>query len=188
MKLPFSNSIAAWPGIKTRRLTITPEVADQLSELKSIWLEPQIQVNFPQLWQGESGLEVALAEIRDNSYSADLGLLAIRDQACGELYGHCGIMSLDLNQKVVPEWFCVLSPAHWGKGIGTEAAKALLDYAFASKIFEEVVDLVNEDDHGACKMAEKSGFIPCERVEICDTWKIVYRAKPGMTESAHLKP
>lgn len=51
-----------------------------------------------------------------------------------------------------------LSPAYWGKGIGTEVSKVLVDYCFTNTDANEVVAVTDLDNIGSQKVLEKTGF------------------------------
>lgn len=51
-----------------------------------------------------------------------------------------------------------LSQQYWGKGIGTEVSKALVDYCFANTDRKEVVAVTAPENIGSQKVLEKSGF------------------------------
>lgn len=51
-----------------------------------------------------------------------------------------------------------LSPKYWGKGIGTEVSRALVDYCFTNTSADEVVAVTDPDNIGSQKVLEKTGF------------------------------
>jgi ribosomal-protein-alanine N-acetyltransferase len=51
-----------------------------------------------------------------------------------------------------------LSPKYWGKGIGTEISRALVDYCFTNTDAKEVVAVTDLDNIGSQKVLEKTGF------------------------------
>lgn len=61
---------------------------------------------------------------------------AVTDKKTGELYGCMG-MGIDKNSRMgeLGYW---MDPAHWNKGIATEAAKAMIQYAFEELHFHKV--------------------------------------------------
>jgi [ribosomal protein S5]-alanine N-acetyltransferase len=51
-----------------------------------------------------------------------------------------------------------LSPKYWGRGIGTEVSRALVNYCFAHTDAKEVVAVTDLDNIGSQMVLEKSGF------------------------------
>jgi len=51
-----------------------------------------------------------------------------------------------------------LGKAYWGRGIGTEVAKALTLYGFAKTTTDEIVALTDLQNEGSQKVLRKSGF------------------------------
>ena len=51
-----------------------------------------------------------------------------------------------------------LQPAHWGRGLATEAAAATLDWAFEHLDLEEVIGLARPDNAASRRVLEKLGL------------------------------
>lgn len=68
------------------------------------------------------------------------------------------------NFKGSPKDGCVeigygVSPAHWGKGIGTHAALFLVGLAKKSLLVEVVVAYISPDNHASQRIASRLGFV-----------------------------
>jgi RimJ/RimL family protein N-acetyltransferase len=51
-----------------------------------------------------------------------------------------------------------LRPDYWGKGLGTEAAKAVIDYAFTTLKANDLFAEHHPNNIGSMKLLEKLGF------------------------------
>jgi RimJ/RimL family protein N-acetyltransferase len=84
-----------------------------------------------------------------------------------------GVMTRDLNDEVIGQVGLVpqrlgdgceieltyrLRPDHWGKGIGTEAARGLLQYGFDALAAERLVCFIDEGNTRSRLLAERVGM------------------------------
>ena len=57
------------------------------------------------------------------------------------------------------ECFYALGRQHWGRGLATEAAQALVDYAFSKLGLKRIVAFVTAENGASARVAEKAGFM-----------------------------
>jgi ribosomal-protein-alanine N-acetyltransferase len=69
----------------------------------------------------------------------------------GRVIGNIGIWNM-------PEFGFILHPDAWGQGIGTEAARAFLDYAFATHPVEAIKADVDPRNAASLNLLQKLGF------------------------------
>ena len=93
----------------------------------------------------------------------------------GENIGFCGLKYLK-EIDVIDLGFRFL-PAHWGKGLATEAAKACADYGFRELNLEEIVGFSEPENHASIRVLEKVGmqFTGVVRLYDCDMRRYVIR-------------
>jgi ribosomal-protein-alanine N-acetyltransferase len=77
----------------------------------------------------------------------------------GEIVGWCGLGPLEFDQSEMELYF-VISPEHWGEGLATEAAGALLSYAFDALGLPRVVAVVDPANHASVHVIRKLGMVP----------------------------
>ena len=82
------------------------------------------------------------------------GRYAIRLKENRALIGMCGF----LNEPYGIDFGYRYSKISWGKGLGFEAAKKVLNYGFLELGLEKVVGLTAEENHGSVRILEKLGF------------------------------
>ena len=82
------------------------------------------------------------------------GRYAIRLKENRALIGMCGF----LNEPYGIDFGYRYSKISWGKGLGFEAAKKVLNYGFSELGLERVVGLTAEENHGSVRILEKLGF------------------------------
>lgn len=75
----------------------------------------------------------------------------------GEIIGWCGLGPLDYDDSETEVYF-VTAPEHWGEGLATEGAGALLEYAFRVLRLTRVVAVVDPRNHASVRVVENLGM------------------------------
>lgn len=83
--------------------------------------------------------------------------LAVIDKSSQDWIGWCGLDSLK-PARPAPLIFYLLKSAWWGKGLATEAAHALLDYAFRNLALERLDGACAADNPASRRVMEKIGM------------------------------
>jgi RimJ/RimL family protein N-acetyltransferase len=91
-------------------------------------------------------------------YRSGAGLLGMVSKESGELIGDCGLVWQDVEGVLEPEIGYHVHRAYWGRGLATEAARAVRDYAFASLGCEHVISLIRPENLPSRRVAEKNGL------------------------------
>jgi RimJ/RimL family protein N-acetyltransferase len=78
----------------------------------------------------------------------------------GKLIGYCGFFLQTVDEVEELEIGYRLDPAYWGKGIATEAARAVRDHAFRDLMAERVISLILPENSASKRVAEKNGMRP----------------------------
>jgi ribosomal-protein-alanine N-acetyltransferase len=84
------------------------------------------------------------------------GIWAIVDKANGALIGRCGLNLINETSEVEIDF--VVSPNSWGKGHGTEAAKAALAYGFENLRLQNIIALAKPENNASRRVIEKIGM------------------------------
>jgi ribosomal-protein-alanine N-acetyltransferase len=101
-------------------------------------------------------LEKILADDRDGGPSP----FAVIVRAENKLIGYCGLFRQNVDDAQEIEIGYRLDPSYWGKGIATEAARAVRDHAFQDLGLEHVISLIHPDNIASRRFAEKNGMNP----------------------------
>jgi ribosomal-protein-alanine N-acetyltransferase len=86
------------------------------------------------------------------------GLFSVILKETGLLIGDCGLEQMELDGELVAELGYDLRSDHWGRGLATEAAAAVRDYAFLELQLPRLASLIRQGNHRSRRVAEKIGL------------------------------
>ena len=80
-----------------------------------------------------------------------------------------------------PELGWALIRAHWGQGYATEAAAAILEWAYRRRSLDRLVSLITPDNARSQRVARRLGAVPSETVTPVDSGRtaVVWRYPPA---------
>jgi ribosomal-protein-alanine N-acetyltransferase len=142
--------------LTTARTTLRPLVADDVPALHALWTDPDVR---KYLWDDtiitrERAAEVVAAS--DDDFAAHrFGLWAVHETATGDWIGFCGFRS-SVAKDV--ELLYGIWPRYWGQGLVTEAARALLAYAFLTLGVAEVSAATDVPNEASARVLKRLGM------------------------------
>lgn len=86
------------------------------------------------------------------------GLMALVMKDSDELIGFCGFLHQTIDGSEYIELGYRLDEAYWGKGIATEAAVAVRDYAFNVLEIPILISIINHQNDASKRVAKKIGM------------------------------
>ena len=124
----------------------------------SYWAEIESDANVRRFVDGkvlslkEAGeyVELNIQHYQTHEY----GRYAVRLKENRKLIGMCGF----LNEPYGIDFGYRYSKDSWGKGLGFEAGKGVLEYGFSELGLEKVFGLTAEQNYGSIRILEKLGF------------------------------
>jgi [ribosomal protein S5]-alanine N-acetyltransferase len=93
------------------------------------------------------------------------------------LIGNCGFFPQVVDEIEELEIGYRLDPSYWGRGIATEAARAVRDHGFDDLKLPRLISLIHPDNLASRRVAEKNGMMPEKET--------VFRGFPTIVFSAH---
>jgi RimJ/RimL family protein N-acetyltransferase len=159
---------AAVPVIETARLRLRGHRDDDLPDMVAMWSDPGV-VRFI----GGRPFPPEEAAARLARYAAlwpthGHGYWAIEDRATGAFLGEAGLARFDRGLGPAfddaPEAGWVLSHAAQGRGLGTEAVGALLDWADHTLAASRTVCMITPENAPSLRLATGFGYAPFDRV------------------------
>ena len=88
-----------------------------------------------------------------------------------------GVAKLDMDGSDVEIGYRIMEE-HWGKGIATEIAKGLIDFAAKNLKAEHVIAYVNVNNAASIRVLEKAGMMNVARIEDIDEVKFKFSCSP----------
>jgi len=152
--------------LETPRLIMRRLNMDDLDALAALYADKEIRQYFPDgsdgtLSYGETREELAwIIDVYYGQYG--YGLWATIHKETGAFIGRCGLIPWKLDDQpdvVQVEVAYLLDKAYWRQGLGTEAARAIRDYAFEQLGLERIICMVDPKNAASQKVAANTGFV-----------------------------
>jgi len=142
--------------IETERLILREWHAEDLPAFARINADPLIMEYFPRTLS-EAQTKKLVKHFRDHFKAHGFGFYAVEVKDKSQFIGFCGIGYVSEKMPFAPaiEIAWRLDYAYWGKGYGTEAARAVLNHAFTDLNLKEIVAYSVEDNTRAIHMMNK---------------------------------
>jgi len=143
--------------IETARLRLRPLDLDDVDAVHRLWTEPDVR---RYLWDDQLVPHTRAAAIVDASLmcftARGFGLWAIRLTAATNLSGFCGLRPAETGNDI--ELLYGLAPRHWGCGLATEAARAVLRYGFETLRLARIIAATDAPNVGSIRVLERLGM------------------------------
>ena len=171
--------------VRTERLTLAPHVSGDFAECAAMWAEPEVVRFIGGAPMSASETWSRMLRYRGLWAMVGYGFWAVRETATGRYVGDAGWLSLmrDIDPPFgdSPEVGWVLAPWAHGRGLATEAARAMLGWGDANLQSARTVCLIEEGHVASIRVAAKVGFQECYRA----TYKgrpmlVLERFRPGV--------
>jgi ribosomal-protein-alanine N-acetyltransferase len=142
--------------IETERLALRLLTMDDLDALAVIYRDPEVRKYFP---EGTLSYEQTKEELEwiINVYYAQhgFGLWATTDRETNEFVGRCGLLPWTIDGRKEVEVAYLLAKSYWGRGLGTEAAAAILAYGFEQLNLPRLICLIDPANEASVNVAVK---------------------------------
>lgn len=142
-------------GVSTERLRLRPLRAADANALHGVYSHPLVEA-----WIGPHTAERVAQEIEyqlagqaERGYS----VWAVEDRSDGRFLGDCGLQPLEHKGPEV-ELGYDMHPDVWGRGLATEAARAVVEAALGPLGLDRVVAVVKPANAASRAVLEKAGL------------------------------
>jgi RimJ/RimL family protein N-acetyltransferase len=145
--------------IETPRLSLRDWKPEDKAPFVRINSDPMIMEYFPRTLS-EKDSERIFKRFQKQFKERGYGPYALELKKTGEFIGFCGLLDVPAEMVFAPavEIAWRLDYEFWGKGYATEAAQAVITYAFDHLGLEEIVAYAVHDNTGAIRIMEKIGM------------------------------
>lgn len=142
------------PTLHTPRLTLRPWELGDIDALHALWTRPEVR---RYLWDDVIiSRERAEQTVRESMAEADgIGCWTILDGSNETIIGFVGLIRREPGD---PELLYGLAPEWWGRGLVTEAAQAVLTYAFGVLGCARVTAATDPPNAASLRVMERLGM------------------------------
>jgi RimJ/RimL family protein N-acetyltransferase len=145
--------------LETDRLILRHFLPDDLESLFALYSDPDVRRYFPEgtLTYDETKEELDWF-LHGHPDHPELGLWATIHKDSQQFIGRCGLLPWTIDHRPEVEVAYMIAKAHWGEGLGTEAAQAVLHYGFDQLRLSRLISLIDRDNQASIRVAEKIGM------------------------------
>jgi len=145
--------------LETRRLLLRHQVIEDLDALWTLYCDPQITKYIPDAPRSyEEAREELEWYMHGHPKYPELGLWATIHKETGKFIGRCGLLSWTIEGHREVEVAYTIAQEYWGQGLGTEAARGILEYGFKELKLSRLICLIDPENIASQRVAEKIGM------------------------------
>jgi ribosomal-protein-alanine N-acetyltransferase len=143
--------------LETPRLRLRRTRHTDIPALMALWIDPEV-MRYMGGPREESTLRRAFGQAADDPLAEAYDLWPVEEKATGEVVGECGLISKEIEGMDEIELVYVIAHSRWGLGYATEMASALKHHAFDTLGLWRIVSLIDPENAGSRRVAEKVGM------------------------------
>ncbi len=167
--------------LETERLILRRLTMDDLDALFALYSDPEVRRYFPEETLTFEQTKEELEWIINVYYGQyGYGLWATIHKETGEFIGRCGLLPWTIDGRAEVEVAYMLARAYWGQGLGTEAARAILQYGFEQLHLARLICLVDPGNQASSNVARKIGMTLEKDGDIHGERTLLYATPPGL--------
>lgn len=145
------------PRIETERLLLRTYTTDDLESVYLLISDKDLTRFFPADFSIErETVLTSLPRRMEKWRTQNFGQFGAFDKPSGKLVGYCGLQYLDDTPEV--EIYYGFLKGFWGKGLATEAAKAVLRFGFEKVGLKKIVGVTHPGNYDSQKILLKLGM------------------------------
>lgn len=146
--------------LETERLRLRSWLDSDRDLFREINVDPKVMEFFP-FRRSHEEADAFLTRLNDTIIETGLGFYALELRETREPIGFCGLSLANMPEVFPDETVEIgwrLATRFWGHGYVTEAARALLDFAFDKKHLDAVVSFAVTDNHRSTAVMKRLGL------------------------------
>ena len=143
--------------IETERLLLRPMRAEDVDELLAIFGDPKVMAAFGVEPFGRPEMKHWVQRNLEHQERYGYGLFSVIHKADRRLVGDCGLEHMDEGAREAELGYDFRSD-YWNRGLATEAAAAVRDFAFHELGLPRLISLIRQGNGASRRVAEKIGM------------------------------
>ncbi len=143
--------------IETERLKLREYTFDDFDSLYEILSDEETMRHYPKPFSEEK-VRGWLQWNIDNYAEYGFGLWAVVLKETGKMIGDCGITIQNIDGELLPEIGYHIHKKYWRQGYGSEAAKAVRDWAFENTNYDCLYSYMKYTNIGSYSVAAANGM------------------------------
>jgi [ribosomal protein S5]-alanine N-acetyltransferase len=143
--------------LETRRLILRRLTLDDVEDLARIYADPDVM----RFLDGPRTLQQTQEWVEGNILWYDRlehDMLATVLKESGRLIGRCGLLKQTVDGVQEIEVAYMIDKPYWGRGLGTEAARALKEFGRRRFGYTRFISLIDPENLASQRVAEKNGM------------------------------
>ncbi len=168
------------PSIKTQRLTLRAMSMDDVDTMHLLFTDPRVMASFDGQLFDRPMTERWVRRNLEHQEQHGYGLFAVILRKDGELIGDCGLEHMVIEGTPDVELGYDLRSPYWGRGLATEAAAAVRDFAFKQLEIPRLISLIRPANVASRRVAEKIGMTMERNILRGSQPYHVYAVRPGV--------
>ena len=151
--------------IETARLQMRPFALGDLDDLHRLFTDPGVRrYLLDDQVVGREWVEEEIAGSLGRFEMHDGGLWSVSLKGDGALAGFCGYRPFHDPPEL--QLLYGLAPTYWGRGLATEAARAMIRYGFEELGFTRIVASADAPNAASLRVMERAGLTFAKRVTV----------------------
>ena len=151
--------------IETPRLILRPMREEDIAALLQIFADPRVMTAFGVEPFARPQMERWVRRNLEHQDEHGYGLFSVILKENGLLIGDCGLEVMEVAGETAAELGYDFRSDYWGRGLATEAATAVREYAFGTLGLPRLVSLIRQGNDASRRIAEKVGMRLTETIQ-----------------------
>lgn len=145
--------------LETERLLLRRQVIGDLDALWALYCDPEITKYIPDAPKSRDEAREELEwHMHGHPRRPELGLWATILKENGKFIGRCGLLPWSIEGRDEVEVAYTIAREYWGRGLGTEAARAILRYGFERLGLRRLICTIEPGNVASQRVAAKIGM------------------------------
>jgi RimJ/RimL family protein N-acetyltransferase len=158
--LVLQRLLAGGRTLMTPRLLLRPMRAEDVADLLAVFGDPKVMASFDSPPFDREMMDGWVAENLDHLARYGYGLFSVVLRESGMLIGDCGLEHMEVEGRPEVELGYDLRSDYWNRGLASEAAAAVRDFAFRELMLPRLISLIRISNAASMRVAEKIGMRP----------------------------